>query len=155
VPTGRRSARRQAVFVLYQQDLLDLSPEDALKRAGDLQVDGYATELILGVARHRAEIDGLLERHVEGWSLQRLGVLERAILRVAAYELLWQKETPAAVVIDEAVGSAKRFCSDEASSLVNGVLGALADATRSECEGEARQHSDMATGTRGLGEDTA
>jgi N utilization substance protein B len=155
VSTGRRSARRKAVFILYQQDLLGLSPEAALRRTGDPELDGYTSELFLGVAQHRAEIDGLLERHVEGWSLQRLGVLERAILRVAAYELLWEKEVPAAVVIDEAVGSAKRFCSDEASSLVNGVLGALSDATRSEPGGESQRHSGMAAGTRGAEEETA
>lgn len=72
-------------------------------------------------------IDGLLGQHLEGWALTRLGVLERAILRVAAYELLEESEVPVAVVVDEAVGLAKRFCSAEAGSLVNGVLGAIAE----------------------------
>jgi transcription antitermination protein NusB len=126
MPTGRRSARRQAVFVLYQQDLLELTPEEALRRGGGSVVDEYTAKLVRGVGDHRSEIDTVLDRHVEGWALQRLGVLERAILRVAGYELLWEPEVPAAVVIDEAVESAKRFCSDEAGSLVNGVLGSLA-----------------------------
>jgi transcription antitermination protein NusB len=78
----------------------------------------------------------MLGTHVEGWALSRLGVLERAILRLAAYELVWEPETPAAVVIDEAVGSAKRFCSDEAGSLVNGVLGSLVGSLRTQ-EAEA------------------
>jgi transcription antitermination protein NusB len=130
MPTGRRSARRQAVFVLYQQDLLGLTADGALARAGDTGAEEYTAQLVHGVAGHRAEIDEILEGHVEGWSLQRLGVLERAILRVAAYELLWEADVPPAVVIDEAVGSAKRFCSDEAGSLINGVLGSLAGSAR-------------------------
>ena len=89
-----------------------------------------------GVETYRSEIDEVLGKHVEGWSLQRLGVLERAILRLAAYELLREPDVPSAVVIDEAVESAKRFCSDEAGSLVNGVLGSLARTVRVEEAGE-------------------
>ena len=129
---GRRSARRHAVFVLYQQDLLGLSVEDALVRAGDSRGDEYTAQLVHGVGKHRGQIDEILGKHVEGWSLQRLGVLERAILRLAAYELLWEPGVPSAVVLDEAVGAAKRLCSDEAGSLVNGVLGAVAGSVRVE-----------------------
>jgi N utilization substance protein B len=74
----------------------------------------------------------VLDKHVEGWSLQRLGVLERAILRLAAFELLWEPDLPSAVAIDEAVETAKRFCSDEAGSLINGVLGSVAGSVRVE-----------------------
>jgi N utilization substance protein B len=130
MPTGRRSARRQAVFVLYQQDLLGLTPDEALARVGRADVDDYTAQLVQGTGEHRAKIDEVLEKHVEGWSVKRLGVLERASLRLAAYELLWEPEVPPAVVIDEAVESAKRFCSDEAGSLVNGVLGSLAGSAR-------------------------
>ena len=134
--TGRRSARRHAVFVLYQQDLLKLSADGALARAGDSRGDEYTAALVRGVDDHRPEIDEVLTKHVEGWSLQRLGVLERAILRLATYELIWQSEVPSAVVLDEAVEYAKRFCSDEAGSLVNGVLGAVARTVRVEEAGE-------------------
>lgn len=132
MPAGRRSARRQAVFVLYQQDLLHLTRENALTRAGGPEVDEYTAQLVRGVGEHREEIDDVLGKHLEGWSLQRLGVLERAILRLAAFELLWEPELPSAVAIDEAVGAAKRFCSDEAGSLINGVLGSLAGSVRVE-----------------------
>ncbi len=130
--SGRRSARRQAVFVLYQQDLLNLSADEALARGDDPKPDQYAAALVRGVGSHRAEIDEVLGKHVEGWSLQRLGVLERAILRLAAYELTWEPDVPSAVVIDEAVESAKRFCSDEAGALVNGVLGSVAGTVRAQ-----------------------
>lgn len=129
---GRRAARRQAVFLLYQQDLLGLSLADAFGRLNDEEIAAYARELATGVNRERATIDELLGQHMAGWSIGRLGVLERAILRSAVYELRWEPEVPAAVAIDEAVVLAKRFCSAEAGALVNGVLGAVAgsDATR-------------------------
>ena len=123
--SGRRTARRDAVFMLYQQDLLGITPEAALGHHEDADLDEYASTLVMGVARNREEIDAILGEHVSGWSVARLGVLERSILRLATYELLWMPEVPAAVAIDEAVALAKRFCSDEAGALVNGVLGSI------------------------------
>jgi N utilization substance protein B len=114
------------VFILYQKDLLRLTPEAALRRQENGPVDEYAARLVEGVAARGEKIDALLQHHVAGWSLDRLGVLERSILRMAVYELLWEPDVPPAVAIDEAVALAKRFCSDEAGALVNGVLGAIA-----------------------------
>jgi transcription antitermination protein NusB len=126
VPVGRRSARRKAAFALYQQDLLQLTPEAALARAEAAgELDGYTKSLISGVGEHQAEIDAELGRHVAGWTVDRLGNLERSILRLAMYELRYEIEVPPAVVVDEAVELAKRFCSDEAAALVNGVLGSV------------------------------
>jgi transcription antitermination protein NusB len=144
MPTGRRSARREAVFILYQQDLLGLTADLAMKRMrrGPVaQVDDYARKLVYGVDLHRKELDEQLSRHITGWNLQRLGILERAILRVAAYELVWENETPGAVVINEAVTLAKRFCSAEAGSFVNGVLAALAG-SQGRTSGEGSSASD-------------
>jgi transcription antitermination protein NusB len=143
--TGRRSARREAVFILYQQDLLSLGAAAALQRSRPGGVDEYARRLVLGVQERRQEIDALIDRHIVGWHLDRLGILERAILRVAAYELRWMSEVPNAVVINEAVTLAKRFCSAEAGALVNGVLGAMA-AAEEKSEGpraveEAGEHA--------------
>ena len=126
MPTGRRSARREAVFLLYQQDLLGLTTEAAMKRSTGRVVDDYGRRLVQGVARHHEAIDEIISRNITGWDLARLGILERAILRVAAYEFVWESEVPEAVVINEAVTLAKRFCSAEAGALVNGVLGAVA-----------------------------
>lgn len=89
--------------------------------AGEL--DSYARSLVTGVAEHQGEIDAELARHLAGWTVDRLGNLERSILRLAMYELQFENEVPPAVVLDEAVELAKRFCSDEAAALVNGVLG--------------------------------
>jgi N utilization substance protein B len=109
---------------VYQQDLLNIGLSAALERAGC--DDPYCLGLVWGVDQNRESIDAALRRHLTGWKLERLGVLERAVLRVAAYELLREDAMPAAVVINEAVGLAKRFCSLEAGSLINGVLGSLA-----------------------------
>jgi N utilization substance protein B len=93
-------------------------------------MDEYAERIVRGVGSHRPTIDGLLGEHLSGWELGRLGALERAILRVAVYELTKETEIPVAVVVDEAVNLAKRFCSGEAGALVNGVLGSVALVTR-------------------------
>jgi len=113
------------VFILYQQDLLGLTADEALLRSAGDEIDAYTRALVLVVAREVQAVDGLLARHLAGWSLERLGILERAILRVAVYELLEETGVPGAVVANEAVALAKRFCSAEAGSLVNGVLGSL------------------------------
>jgi N utilization substance protein B len=130
MPTGRRSARRGAVFILYQQDLLGLTAESAIRRSRSVDVDEYVRRLVLGVGLHRVDLDRLISDNITGWTLDRLGILERAILRIATYELVWEREVPDAVVINEAVALAKRFCSAEAGALVNGVLGALAVSER-------------------------
>lgn len=102
-----------------------MTAQDAIARSPEVEADPYAKGLVLGVAKNRGAIDELLEHHLADWSLGRLGVLERSILRVAAYELLGEIEVPSAVAINEAVALAKRFCSAEAGALVNGVLGSL------------------------------
>ncbi len=127
------------MFVLYQQDLLRLGAEEAIARVQQDEVQEHTLRLVLGVDARRAEIDDLLADNLSGWRLERLGLLERAVLRVAAYELLFDMETPVAVVVDEAVTLAKRFCSSEAGSLVNGILGGVARVTRGpEAKAEER-----------------
>lgn len=119
---------------MYQQDLLGLTPEDAVKRRSAVrpeEMDPYQRRLVEGVAEHVAEIDSELSRRLEGWTLERLAPLERNLLRLGLFELRWALENPPAVIISEAVELAKRYCSDEAARLVNGVLGVLAGEERS------------------------
>ncbi len=129
--TGRRKARREAVFALYQRDLMDrerVEPEgDAAAADSGEETDPYERRLIEGVLEHRVAIDEELSAHLEGWTLERLAPLERNILRVGLFEVKWVADTPAAVAIAEAVTLAKRYCSDEAGRLVNGVLGSLGE----------------------------
>ena len=86
----------------------------------------YSRRLILGVSEQGTQIDDLLSRNLTGWTLDRLAPLERSILRLAVFEMLAVEDVPTAVAIDEAVELAKRFASQEAGVLVNGVLAAVA-----------------------------
>ncbi len=107
---------------------MGLSPGEALERAekSETPVEAYTRRLVLGVGEHREEIDALLTRHLQDWSLERLAPVERSVLRTAVFEMLHVEDVPPPVAIDEAVELAKRFSSDEAGALVNGVLGGVA-----------------------------
>lgn len=113
--------------MLYQADLMAVSTADALRRsdAAGGQLDPYAFELVQGVSSALEQLDRLISAHLEGWTLERVGPLERNIMRVAVFEMTAGGDVSAAIAIDEAVELAKRYCSDEAASLVNGVLGAV------------------------------
>ncbi len=136
---GRRRARRDALFILYQADLMGVAAEPSLLRAerSGMLVDVYTRRLVLGAWASRRELDTELQKHLRGWTLDRLAPLERNILRIAAFELREDSDVPASVAIDEAVGLAKRYCSNEAGALVNGVLAALDSEVASDRSGDA------------------
>jgi N utilization substance protein B len=119
--TGRRAARREALFVLYQWDLtgrpIESQPEE---------IDPFARELAEAVVGREPELDGRIDEVSEGWPADRLGVLERNILRIGIAEL--EGDTvPPEVAIAEAVALAKRYASPEAARLVNGILARVAE----------------------------
>ena len=120
-PQTRRAARRTALFLLYQWDLTG-QPLASLYE-GD--VDPFASELAEAVAGRAAELDELIGAATEGWTPDRLGVVERNVLRIAVLELR-DRRVPKEVAINEAVSLAKRYASDEAGKLVNGILGSIA-----------------------------
>jgi transcription antitermination protein NusB len=117
----RTDQRRAAVFALYQADVTGRPPDANLER----DTKEFTLELVDGVTGSREQLDELIERHAEGWSLERIAPLERNILRVALYELLHRDDVPAEVAIDEAVEAAKELCSTDAPAFVNGILGAV------------------------------
>ena len=119
-PTSRREARRAAVFVLYQWDLTE-TPLGSLFE-GD--VDTYTQTIADRVAAHAPELDAKITAAADDWTADRLGTVERNILRVAIEELA-AGEVPMEVVLDEAVTLAKRYASDDAGRLVNGILGRI------------------------------
>lgn len=119
--TSRREARRTAVFLLYQWDLT----KQPLASLFEGEVDPYARELAEEALTRVAALDRRLTAASVGWPAERLGALERNILRIALLELE-RGEVPLEVVIDEAVTLAKRYASDEAGRLVNGILGRIA-----------------------------
>jgi transcription antitermination protein NusB len=131
---ARSKARKRAVDVLYAADLRGRSRGEQLAEeiaAGQPPVNDYTVRLVEGVSEHAARIDELIDTHATGWSLERLPDVDRAILRMAVFELLWADDVPDAVVIDEAVELAKSLSTDDSPSFVNGVLGAIAAASRS------------------------
>lgn len=125
---GRRAARRQAVFLLYQHDVTGLPLEELEANAArdGAPLDSFARALVEGVASHTSRLDALVTAAAEGWTAERLAPLERNILRVAVHEMLDRPDIPVAVAINEAVDLAKRYCQAEAPGLVNGILGRIA-----------------------------
>jgi len=120
MPTGRRVARRTAVFLLYQWDVT----REPLASLYEGEIDEYARSLADGVAANVERLDERITAAAEGWTADRLGAVERNVLRVALRELD-VGEVPAEVAINEAVELTKRYASDEAGRLVNGILGRI------------------------------
>jgi N utilization substance protein B len=128
---ARSKARKRAVDVLYEADLRRRDVLEVLRdRIADVNppVPDHAVRLVEGVVEQQPRIDELIERHASGWSLDRLPDVDRAILRMAVYELLWVDDVPDAVVIDEAVELAKALSTDDSPAYVNGVLGGIVQA---------------------------
>jgi transcription antitermination protein NusB len=129
-PVGsRRAARRAAVVVLYQADLTGTDPEQTLAASlaqGEGADDPFTRELVSGVATSLPEIDDVIGLHTEGWSVSRLAPVDRAILRLATFELLHRQDVPVGAVINEAVEAAKTLSSEESGGFVNGILGRIA-----------------------------
>ena len=124
----RRDARRQAIDILYQADVLGELPLDVadLWEEAGTKVAPFAHELVRGVAEHLAELDGVLDAYAEGWTVPRMPSLDRTILRVGCYELLHRPDVPVAAAIDEAVAAAGELSTEDSSRFVNGVLGKIA-----------------------------
>lgn len=128
--TSRRQARRDAMMLLYQRDITGGDLEDLyenLEGREERELEVYTREVVEGVLSSLTEIDGLIDASADNWSARRMAALERNILRLAIYEIRHRDDIPAEVSIDEAVELARRFCSDEAGSLVNGVLSNVAE----------------------------
>jgi transcription antitermination protein NusB len=117
---GRRAARRTAFFLLYQWDVTG-QPLGSLYEG---EVDPYARELAEGVAAHAAELDAAISATAIDWPAERLGAVERNVLRIALYELD-EGLVPVEVAIDEAIRLAKRYATEEAAKLINGILGTI------------------------------
>ncbi|WP_375490500.1 transcription antitermination factor NusB [uncultured Jatrophihabitans sp.] len=126
---ARSKARKRAVDVLYESEVRDVAPVTALAERVALAeppVNDYTIELVEGVADHLTRIDTILDDYAEGWALARMPDVDRAVLRVGVYEVLWRADVPDAVAIDEAVELAKTLSTDDSPKFVNGVLGRVA-----------------------------
>lgn len=143
----RRAARQLALDVLYEAEIRDLLPLDAWsargpggwvvagggEEDGDAEEDAppevtaYAYALVDGVQKHQAEIDARIDRFADRWAIERMPVVDRNILRIAAFELLWRDDIPVAVAINEAVELAKLLSTDDSGRFINGLLGRLVE----------------------------
>jgi transcription antitermination protein NusB len=122
---ARSKARKRALDVLFEAEargepVLGLLAERTA--AADPPVSDYAAELVRGVQEHSEQIDALLSANARGWTLERMPAVDRNILRIGAFELLWNDAIPAAVAISEAVAMAGELSTDESSAFVNGLL---------------------------------
>ena len=131
VDRGRHQARKRAVDLLFEAEARGLSAAEvadaraALAEANSdvAPLNPYTATVARGVTEHRAHIDDLITAHRQGWTLERLPAVDRAILRVAVWELLHAEDVPEPVAVDEAVQLAKELSTDESPGFVNGVLG--------------------------------
>ncbi len=125
--SARTKARKRALDVLYAADARGLDPLEVLTERIDLveatPMGEFAIDLVRGYSAHHDRIDDLLSAHAEGWTLDRMPAVDRAILRIAVYELIYSPDVPAAVAVDEAVELAKALSTDNSPRFINGVLG--------------------------------
>ncbi|MHC9296273.1 transcription antitermination factor NusB [Mycobacterium sp. LTG2003] len=128
---GRHQARKRAVDLLFEAEARGLTAEAVADARAALAEDEpdvaplnpYTVTVARGVTEHAAHIDDLISAHLQGWTLERLPAVDRAILRVAVWELLHADDVPEPVAVDEAVELAKELSTDESPGFVNGVLG--------------------------------
>jgi len=123
----RRKSRESALQVLYQLNITKQDATTALTRfqehfLPDGEADDFLKRLVLGVLEHFLELDQLIEQYSEHWRLDRINMIDRNILRIALFELLYCEEIPPKVTINEAIDLGKRFGSDDSGSFVNGIL---------------------------------
>jgi N utilization substance protein B len=131
--SSRTKSRKTALDVIFAADarkidpttLLELTAEQNADRQNQEEIIGYAQQIVAGVVEHHADIDDRIESYSQSWSLERMPAVDRAILRVAVWELLYNEEVPDAVAISEAVELAKEYSTDDSGSFVNGILGAI------------------------------
>ncbi|MET3684313.1 N utilization substance protein B [Alkalibacillus flavidus] len=124
---SRKHSREKAFQILFQIDINQDVKEENLMKVMDEDVTPFATQLVKGVIDHKEEIDAAIDQHLEHWSFSRIGAVEKALLRIAVYEMRYVEETPYKVAVNEAVELAKRFHDDQSGKFVNGVLSKLTE----------------------------
>jgi N utilization substance protein B len=126
---ARRRARERALELLYEAESKGVGPAELLAEL-PVAPDDYAVELVLGVGAMDGVLNELVSRNATGWSLDRMPVIDRCLLKIAAFELLAEAEVPVAVALDEAVELAKAYSTEDSGRYVNGVLSAIAAEVR-------------------------
>jgi N utilization substance protein B len=129
----RHKARRRAVDLLFEAEAKNESPVDLITQRREIalgddsvgKIHDYTAQIIEGISGDTRQIDAVIESHLKEWTLPRLPAVDRAILRLATWELFNTTDVPTAVVVDEAVELAKELSTDDSPAFVNGVLGRI------------------------------
>ena len=126
---ARSKARKRALDILYASELRSEDPVVALERAieaGEGPTNDYTTTLVRGVVEHRERIDEVLTTYSKGWTLARMPAVDRNVLRIGVYELLWgDDDVPETVAVSEALHLVQDLSTDESPTFVNGLLGSV------------------------------
>ena len=129
MPPARSKARKRALDILFEADQRDSPVLDLLAERitlGSPPVSAYAADLVRGVTVHTARIDELISQYAEGWTMDRMPAVDRNVLRIGVYELLWADDVPDAVAISEAVLLAQDLSTEASPAFVNGLLARIA-----------------------------
>ena len=125
----RREAREQALFYLYQSDLLDVDVDELIQM--DLKnkknIDQFTLKLVKGVKNNFKNLNEIINLHSSNWQIDRMSILDRNMLRIALYEMMFEPEIPLKVTINEAVEISKKYGTNESGKFVNGVLGKVVE----------------------------
>lgn len=122
--SARSKARKRALDLLYASEMRNLSAVEALDDLGaDRPVNDYTVELVHGVTDHRPRLDEVIGQYAEGWTLSRMPAVDRNVLRLATFEILFVDDVPDAVAVSEALHLVRDLSTDESPGFVNGVLG--------------------------------
>ncbi len=129
---ARTKARKRAVDILFESEQRGLEPlvllrDRVAQPRTEAAVPQYTVDLVEGVTGNRERIDELLETYSHGWTLERMPAVDRALLRIGTWEILFNDEVPDAVAVDEAVDLAASLSTDDSPSFVNGLLGRIVD----------------------------
>lgn len=141
----RRKAREHALQILFQLDVRKEKPSAAILKhfwaeyRPDEEVKAFAEEIVKGTFKHFAKINDLIHQCAKNWSLDRMAVVDRNVLRMAVYEILYRMDIPTSVTINEAIEIAKKYGTDESGAFVNGVLDSVARVTGKLDEGKIEE----------------
>ena len=125
--SARRKARKRALDFLYEADLRSANLLDLYhsRPAEDLSQEGYVLTLLQGVTEHSAKIDELIVTYAQGWDMDRMPAIDRNLLRLSIYEILWESALDDKIAVNEAVEMAAEISTTESSAYINGVLGRI------------------------------
>ena len=127
--SARSKARKRALDLIFAAEAQGLTAEQLLSAqldAGEGPANEYTTELVRGVHEHRARLDEVISTYAEGWSLERMPAVDRNVLRLGIYEVLYSEDVPDAVAVSEAVNLVRDLSTDESPGFVNGILANVA-----------------------------